>query len=106
MRVGWAIVAGLLLGAAIYFAGQPTAERPHWLRAWTETEPDVDSAPPPPGAGPATPILYRWRDDAGVVNVSDRPPPDRPHERVEIPLDRNVVPLISAEPPPPEESGD
>jgi hypothetical protein len=40
-----------------------------------------------------TPVLYRWKDAAGVVQVTDRPPPDRPYETVRIDPNTNRVPL-------------
>lgn len=39
------------------------------------------------------PVLYRWKDAAGVVQVTDRPPPDRPYETLRIDPGTNVVPL-------------
>jgi hypothetical protein len=39
------------------------------------------------------PTLYRWKDDAGVVQVTDRPPPGRPYETVAVHPDTNVAPL-------------
>ncbi len=107
MRVGWAILAGLLLAALLYFADQPASERPAWLRAWIEhwasaesgVEPDEETINAAAEVTEARP-LYRWRDDAGVLNVGDRPPPDRPYEQVDIPLDRNVVTIRAPEPPP------
>ena len=40
------------------------------------------------------PLLYRWKDAAGVVQVTDRPPPDRPYETVRIDPNTNRVPLL------------
>lgn len=85
MRLSLAIVIGLLLGSALAW----------WLGTQRQ---------PPAGPGQAgvasrqgdqarPPTLYRWRDDAGVLQVTDRPPQGRPYEVVDIPDDRNVVPL-------------
>lgn len=41
------------------------------------------------------PVLYRWKDAAGVVQVTDRPPPDRPYETVRIDPDTNRVPSLA-----------
>lgn len=38
------------------------------------------------------PKVYRWRDAAGVLQVTDTPPADRPFEEVRINPDTNVVP--------------
>lgn len=40
------------------------------------------------------PVLYRWKDTAGVVQVTDRPPPDRPYETVRIDPNTNRVPSL------------
>jgi hypothetical protein len=33
-------------------------------------------------AGDAVPSLYRWRDAAGVVQVTDQPPKGRKYQRI------------------------
>ena len=38
------------------------------------------------------PAVYRWRDDAGVVQLTDRPPSDRPYETIRVDPATNVVP--------------
>lgn len=42
---------------------------------------------------PTTQRVYRWSNAQGVNQLSDRPPPSGPYETLDIPLDRNVVPL-------------
>ena len=37
----------------------------------------------------ARPSLYRWRDDAGVLQITDHPPKGRRYER----LDRALLPI-------------
>jgi hypothetical protein len=44
------------------------------------------------------PVIYRWKDAEGVVQLTDRPPADRPYETVRIDPDRNVVPGTPATP--------
>lgn len=44
------------------------------------------------------PALYRWRDSAGRMQLTDTPPSDRPYETVRIDPNRNIVP--STLPPP------
>ena len=39
------------------------------------------------------PALYRWRDAAGVVQVTDKPPEGRPYETLRIDPATNVAPL-------------
>jgi hypothetical protein len=41
------------------------------------------------------PLLYRWKDDQGIVQLTDTPPAGRPYESLRIDPDRNVVPLMS-----------
>gem|GEM_PF-4392387 len=39
-------------------------------------------------------MLFRWRDAQGVLHVAQQPPSGgQPYERVEIPLQRNILPL-------------
>ena len=39
-----------------------------------------------------SPQVYRWRDDAGVTQITDTPPKNRPYETVRIDPDTNIVP--------------
>lgn len=39
-----------------------------------------------------SPQVYRWRDDAGVTQITDTPPTDRPFETVRIDPNTNIVP--------------
>jgi hypothetical protein len=75
VKVAWAIVAGLALGIAAW-----------WL---STHEPEPDRALPRRGQSAATedgqpsaPGLYRWRDSAGVLHVTQEPPKDRRYERI------------------------
>ena len=74
MKLAWAISAGLVLGvgAAWWFSRSP---------------PDGDRTQPHRGEGsagvPAPPGLYRWRDSAGVLHVTQTPPKDRRYERID-----------------------
>ncbi|GIX35119.1 MAG: hypothetical protein KatS3mg126_0898 [Lysobacteraceae bacterium] len=41
------------------------------------------------------PVLYRWKDDLGRTQVTDRPPEDgRPYETVVIDPQTNIVPRL------------
>jgi hypothetical protein len=77
VKVAWAIAAGLALGigAAWWFSRSP---------------PDGDRASPQRGEGAtaasahaSAPGLYRWRDSAGVLHVTQAPPKDRRYERID-----------------------
>jgi hypothetical protein len=90
MRLGWAIACGVLGGAALAW----------WLTpAETRLNPFSTSSRPTAGAAARAeagqaPALYRWRDAQGVLHVAQQPPTDgQAYERVEIPQDRNIVPL-------------
>jgi hypothetical protein len=70
-----AVVAGLALGIAAWWL---------WGRA-----PEPDRAHPRHGEGvaaedgqPSAPGLYRWRDSAGVLHVTQEPPKGRRYERI------------------------
>jgi hypothetical protein len=91
----WAIVAGLVLGAGIGWwslqrertGGLPGAAAPA-------------ASAPAAGAPAASPTLYRWRDDAGTLHITDQPPEGRPYEVVRIRDDQNVVPMGGSAPEP------
>lgn len=85
MRLSWAIVAGLAIGGGLGW---------WWLKQDRATAaPAPVQAAAPTAAESAGPRLYRWRDAAGTLQVSDVPPADRPYEEVKIRSDQNIVPL-------------
>ena len=76
MKLGWAIVAGAAIGAgAAWWVSRepPQAEQARRQRA----EHAAASM-----AHDAVPSLYRWRDAAGVVQVTDQPPKGRKYQRI------------------------
>ncbi len=71
MRLAWAIVGGLLLGGALWwFNREPPRRPPAASPAHRQAQADQ------PGG------LYRWRDDAGRLQVTDTPPKGRSYERI------------------------
>jgi hypothetical protein len=64
-----------------YFA---PASMPPWL---------ARSVPASPKLGPP---LYKWRDDKGRLQVTDKPPADRAYETVRYDPNTNVVPSESS----------
>jgi hypothetical protein len=74
---GVAVAVLVALAAVWYWAPQSL---PSWL---TRTIP-VHS--------PHNPPLYKWRDAKGRLNITDKPPVDRPYETVRYDPDANVVP--------------
>ena len=80
MRAAWAILAGLAVGVGVAWwmgrdqAPQQSAEARQ--RAATAAAAAAEDALRP---------LYRWRDDAGNLQVTDAPPPKgRKFERVAL----------------------
>lgn len=47
-----------------------------------------------PASPKANPPLYKWRDDKGRWNVTDKPPTDRPYETLKYDPNVNVVPNV------------
>ena len=79
MQTRWAVVAGLAAGIAVawWFAREaPEAAEGRRQRA----EQAADAA-----YEDALPVLYRWTDDAGVLQVTQDPPPrGRRYEKVDV----------------------
>ena len=60
--------------------------RPEWLpQEWRRANPNSREY---------MPAVYRWKDDRGVVQLTDTPPKDRPYEEVRIDPRQNVVPNL------------
>jgi hypothetical protein len=77
VRLGWAIVLGVVAGALVVW----------WLGRSERAGTGADAPPPgDAGAGVRDPksALYRWRDDAGVLQLTDTPPRDRPYDIVDV----------------------
>lgn len=81
MRVGWAIVAGIVLGAAAWWWS--TREEREHARIEHERQATVE-------ADAARPVLYRWRDANGVLQITEKPPKGRKYERVEREPDEGI----------------
>lgn len=45
------------------------------------------------------PGLYRWRDEKGVLHITDTPPKGRKYEKVALREDVNIVPMAPEKPP-------
>jgi hypothetical protein len=74
MRPGWAILAGLAVGAAAWW--WTTRDEREQARAQREHQAAIE-------AEAARPVLYRWRDANGVLQITEKPPKGRRYERVE-----------------------
>ncbi|MDZ7621223.1 MAG: DUF4124 domain-containing protein [Candidatus Competibacteraceae bacterium] len=76
----WLIILLSLLGGVVLYWYTTPRDVPAWVRGWL------------PGLPEYTGPLYRWRDDQGRIQVTDKPPRDRPYETVQYRGDVNVVP--------------
>lgn len=77
MRAFWAIAAGIALGAGL--AWHLSRESPERAASKQRRADQAASAQ----AQDARPSLYRWRDDAGVLQITDQPPKGRKYERID-----------------------
>lgn len=74
MRLGWAIVGGIALGGAVWW----WTTRDEREQARVEREREAAAA-----AEAARPVLYRWRDANGVLQITEQPPQGRKYQRIE-----------------------
>jgi hypothetical protein len=77
MRAAWAILAGLAVGVGVawWLGRDQTPQRSLEARQRAE---QAAAAQAEDAARP----LYRWRDDAGHLQITDTPPEGRPFERI------------------------
>jgi hypothetical protein len=74
MRAWLAIAAGLGIGAGVAGWLSQDEAGPRRQRANAhQAAATVDTRP----------SLYRWRDDAGVLQITEKPPKHRPFERID-----------------------
>jgi hypothetical protein len=93
MRLGWAIVGGVVLGGALWWWS--TSEEREQARVERERRAAAE-------AEAARPVLYRWRDANGVLQITEQPPRGRdarrkyqrverdPQEGIEVHGDRDA----------------
>lgn len=85
MRAWLAIVAGIAVGGGVAW--------------WLARESPADTAKKEQRARQAAaaqardarPSLYRWRDDVGVLQITDKPPKGRRYERIERDAPAGIV---------------
>ncbi len=76
----WLLIGlGLLGGLVLYWYTTPQ-EVPSWARGWL------------PGLPEYTGPLYRWRDDKGREQITDKPPKGRLYETITYRANANAVP--------------
>ena len=79
MRLGWAIALGIAAGGlVVWWLGR---DDPSTINPRNHAPAGVHGAAGQPAAGPA---LYRWRDDAGTLQLTDTPPKGRPYDTVDV----------------------
>lgn len=77
MRPSLAIIAGLLIGIGVaWWLGREPKEDVARKHARAEQAAAAN-------AQDARPVLYRWRDASGALQVTDRPPKGRKYERID-----------------------
>lgn len=87
MRLAWAIALGILAGCGLawWVAREPAPPAPG------STEEDIRPASDNASSAPA-PVLYRWRDDDGVLQLTQSRPAGHDYETVDVrALDRATV---------------
>lgn len=77
MRLTWAVVAGLLLGIGVaWWLGRESSGDSARKRQRAEQAAAAN-------AEDARPVLYRWRDASGALQITDTPPKGRKYERID-----------------------
>ena len=77
MKLGWAILAGLLLGVGV--AWWLARDTPQQTEAKQRRAEHAAAAM----AADGRPVLYRWHDANGVLQITGQPPKGRKYERVD-----------------------
>ena len=90
MRLGWALVLGIVGGIAVawWLARDAPAQTQQKARQGAES-----AAPVSKSANAGT--LYRWRDARGVLHVTQSPPRDHDYERISADPD-GMITVIGA----------
>jgi hypothetical protein len=84
MRLGLAILLGILggVGVAWWLARDtPARSEEKQVRAERAAAADFEDA---------RPVLYRWRDDAGALHVTEAAPKGRQYERIPMQPDAGI----------------
>lgn len=79
VSMGLLLGLGILGGLVLYWYTTPQ-DAPSWVRNWL------------PGLPEYTGPLYRWRDDKGREQITDKPPRGRPYETITYRTNANVMP--------------
>lgn len=76
----WLLIGLGMLGGLVWYWYTTPPSVPSWARGWLPSLPEY--------TGP----LYRWRDEQGREQITDKPPRGRPYETVTYRADTNVLP--------------
>jgi hypothetical protein len=76
----WVLIVLGGLGGVILYGYTTPQSVPSWARSWL------------PGLPEYTGPLYRWVDQRGREQITDKPPKDRPYERMTYRSDTNTLP--------------
>jgi len=81
MRGAWAVLGGIALGIGVawWLAREDRQPSPGQRQLAEQAAADQ--------ASEARPSLYRWRDAAGVLQITEQPPEGRPFERIDLHAD-------------------
>ena len=63
-----------------------------WLAPQSIPEAVREHLPEPVQPAARNPVLYKWKDDQGRWNITDRPPEGRSFEAITVDPDTNVLP--------------
>lgn len=78
MRLTWALIVGLALGIAVaWWWSRDTPEEVARKQARAERAAAAN-------AEDAKPVLYRWVDANGVVQLTDQPPRGRKYKKIDM----------------------
>lgn len=78
MRLAWAIVGGVAVGIGVaWWLSREPAEEIQAKQARAEQAAAAN-------AEDARPVLYRWRDASGSLQVSDTPPKGQRYEKIDL----------------------
>lgn len=84
MRLAWALALGIAAGVAVaWWASRDTPEQARAKQARAEQAAAANRED-------ARRVLYRWRDDAGALHVTDTRPKGRRYERVPTEPDTTI----------------
>ena len=85
MRLIWALVAGLLLGIGVaWWLARESPDNSVRKRQRAERAAAAN-------AQDARPVLYRWRDASGALQITETPPKGRKYERIDKELAPGIV---------------